>query len=159
MGYIVKNRGVLKILLSFAIVLIIAICLLGCEPVFPNNKLDNFWRLNYVEYKSGLDFNGDVRKSDTLGDVYWGFARNIVQIENHSNGYFSYYGITTDTGDSIGLDFSVYTPGAGYDTIKIVKNLNRCGISGIKTSYYVQKIDRKSMILTNSSVILRFEKW
>lgn len=159
MEHFVKNKIYLIILFSFATVLFIAVFMSGCEPVFPNNKLDNFWRLNYVEYRSGMDFSGETCESDTLGDVYWGFARNIVQIESHSGTYFSYYGITTDTGDSIGLDFSVYTPDAGYDTLKIVNNLNRCGISALNTSYYIQKIDRRSMILINNTVTLRFERW
>lgn len=38
------------------IFLAISVALCGCESAFPNDKLDNFWKLDHIEYPGGTDF-------------------------------------------------------------------------------------------------------
>lgn len=145
-------------LLLVATFLVISFAMISCEKVFPNDKLDHFWRLNYVEYPNGTDLSGNICNVDTLGNVYFGFAQDLLQIENHKNG-FSSFGVLTDLGDSLRFDFSVYRESDGYDPDNISDNLKMVGIDSLFSTFYIKQLDTKHLILSNESVVLRFEKW
>lgn len=154
------RRSIFGIAISLA-ALCVSLFLNSCENVFPNDKLDNFWRLNRVEYRSGMDFNGEIRDVDTLKSVFYGFSRHLLQVENHSNGG-SYWGNTTDTGDSLTLDFSAYQKpenATRYDATKTLAGLKTCGIDSLVTKYSIDRLTRSEMVLSNDHVTLHFEKW
>ena len=72
----------------------------ACNPVFPDYELDNFWKLDRIEYADGDEFHPKA--------VYFGFARHIVQVRNlydsdlpTSNNGFSKYGKIRFTNDSL----------------------------------------------------------
>lgn len=153
------NKKIIKYnLLLVAAIVTISISTISCEKVFPNDKLDHFWRLNYVEYPNGTDLSGNICDIDTLGDVYFGFAQDLLQIENHSND-FSAFGVLTDMGDSLRFDFSVYRESDGYDPDNIATNLKMVGMDSLVSTFYIRQLDKNRLILSNESATLRFEKW
>lgn len=117
----------------------------GCmEHAFPNDDLDFYWRLETIERKGGA--------VETVPNTMFGFARHIVLIEDISRG-FSRHGITTDTGDSIKFDYSIYS-----DTALLMTNLRYCGIDSIVTTFRVQ-YPKGGLILSNDNVVLTLKKW
>lgn len=148
------------ILISLA-ALCLSSLLTGCEKVFPNDKLDNFWRLNRVEYREGSNFNGESCYADTLKSVYFGFSRHLLQIENHTTGG-SYWGNIVDNGDSLTLDFSAYEKpenASKYDPVKTLAGLQTCGIESLVTTFSIDRLTRREMQLSTPRVRLYFEKW
>jgi hypothetical protein len=158
MGCAMNKKRIKYNLLLVAAIVTISVSTISCEKVFPNDKLDHFWRLNYVEYPNGSDFSGNICDIDTLGDVYIGFAQDLLQIENHSNG-FSAFGVLSDMGDSLRFDFSVYRESDGYDPDNIATNLKMVGIDSLFSTFFIKQLDNKRLILSNESATLRFEKW
>lgn len=116
---------------------------IACEKAFPNDDLDFYWRLQSIER------NGQVEKVDS---VMFGFARHMVLIEDIGNN-FSRHGVTTDTGDSLKLDFSMYP-----DTLEVLRGISRCGIDSIITVFKVE-YPKDRLILSNDKVVLRLRKW
>lgn len=116
----------------------------ACEHAFPNDDLDFYWRLQSIERV------GD--EAETVNNTMFGFARHMVLIEDLKN-HFTRHGVTTDTGDSLKLDFSMYT-----DTAYVQKGLSRCGIDSIVTVFKVE-YPKDRLILSNDKVVLRFRKW
>src|SRR5574344_1472944 len=158
MGCAMNKKGIKYNLLLVAAIVTISISTISCEKVFPNDELDHFWRLNYVEYPNGTDLYGDVCDVDTMGNVYFGFAQDLLQIENHTNG-FSSFGVLTDIGDSLRFDFSVYREEDGYDPDNIAANLKMVGIDSLFSTFFIKQLDKKHLTLSNESAVLRFEKW
>ena len=115
-----------------------------CEHAFPNDDLDFYWRLQTIEHKGGA--------TDQVENAMFGFSRHIVLVEDLSTG-FTRHGITTDTGDSIKFDFSVYP-----DTAAVMNGLRRCGIDSIVTTFGVE-YPKGGLILSNDKVVLTLKKW
>jgi len=154
------RRSVFGIAISLA-ALCVSSLLNSCENVFPDDKLDNFWRLNRVEYLEGKNFKGELRDADTLKAVFYGFSRHLLQIENHSGGG-SYWGNTIDKGDSLTLDFSAYQKPENllkYDASRTLDGLQTCGIESLLTTFSIDRLTRTEMVLSTSRVVLHFEKW
>jgi len=137
-----------------ALVAVAAVSVLAsCEPVFQNDKLDYYWRLDQIEYADGRDFKGQACQVDTIENTMFGFARHIVLIEDLSHG-FSRHGVTIDKGDTLIMDYSMYA-----DTAAVLTGLQRCGLDSIVTAFKVEYPDRKSMVLSSNKAVLRFRKW
>lgn len=71
--------------------------------------IDEFWgkyRINkswLFTLSYGRDWDSGSRVGNNTGgmfSVFYGFSRHLLQVENHSGGG-SYWGNTTDTGDSL----------------------------------------------------------
>lgn len=134
-------------LLSLAVLAVFT----SCEKVFPDENLDNYWKLKTIEYKSGFNFKGEPCKVENVSDFMFGFARHLVQIENVTM-HYEKHGITQEIGDSIKFDFSIYSP-SFTDTLKL------CGMDNRVTVFKLEYPDSKSMKLSGSKTILSFEKW
>jgi len=145
-------------LLSSLMVLAMSVMLCGCESAFPNDKLDNFWRLDCIEYPGGTDFRGHPVQCEYLNGIYWGMARNIIQVENHSRN-FDVYGVLSDMTDSIRLDFSNSVINGIHDTDAIKENLLFCGMDSIVVVFKVDKLTSKSLVLSSDKSILYLERW
>ena len=130
--------------LSVLSLLVLTVCYGCCEHAFPNDKLDFYWRLETIEYKGGV--------TEQVDNTMFGFSRHIVLIEDLSNG-FTRHGITTDTGDSLKLDYSMYS-----DTTVVLEGLKRCGIDGTVTTFGVE-YPKGGLILSNDKVVLTLKKW
>lgn len=154
------RKSVSGILISLA-ALCVSSLLNSCENVFPNDKLDNLWRLNRIEYLDGRNFKGELRDADTLKSVFYGFSRHLIEIENHSD-RGDYWGNTVDTGDSLTLDFSAYQKpenAAKYDAAETLEALQICGMESLVTTYSIDRLTRTEMVLSTPRVKLHFEKW
>ncbi len=145
----IKHQITIRAIAAVAALLI----LVSCEPVFQDDRLDFYWRLDQVEYAGGKNFNGQPCLVDTISNTMFGFARHIVLIEDLSHG-FSRHGVTTQKGDSLIMDYSMYA-----DTAAVLTGLQRCGLDSIVTAFRVEYPSRKSMVLSSNKAVLRFRKW
>jgi len=141
-------------LMTFAV----SATLCGCESAFPNDKLDNFWKLDRIEYPGGTDFFGQTVQREDVNGIFIGMARNIVQVENHSRN-FDVYGVLSDMTDSIRFDFSNSVINGIHDTDAIKANLLYCGMDSVVMVFYVDKLTSNSLVLSTGKSILYLEKW
>ena len=116
----------------------------ACEHAFPNDDLDYYWRLQTIE-RAG--------RVETVDSVMFGFARHIVMVENYSSNGFTLHGVTTDTADSLRLDFSMYP-----DSVSVLPGLRRCGIDSVVITFRAE-YPKDRLVLSNDKVVLRFRKW
>jgi hypothetical protein len=131
--------------------LTLAVCS-GCmEKAFPDDDLDFYWRLDRIEYRDGKDFQGQPCQSKDVDNIMFGFARHIVLIE--APGLSQQHGITTETGDSIKLDYSIYNNPALKD------QLQDCGLDSVVSVFRIEYPDRQRMVLSGKKTVLRFRKW
>lgn len=131
--------------------LTLAVCS-GCmEKAFPDDDLDFYWRLDRIEYRDGQDFQGQPCQSKDVDNIMFGFARHIVLIE--APGLSQQHGITTETGDSIKLDYSIYNNPALKD------RLQDCGLDSVVSVFRIEYPDRQRMVLSGKKTVLRFRKW
>ena len=131
--------------------LTLAVCS-GCmEKAFPDDDLDFYWRLDIIEYRDGKDFQGQPCQSKDVDNIMFGFARHIVLIE--APGLSQQHGITTETGDSIKLDYSIYNNPALKD------RLQDCGLDSVVSVFRIEYPDRQRMVLSGKKTVLRFRKW
>ena len=131
--------------------LTLAVCS-GCmEKAFPDDDLDFYWRLDRIEYRDGKDFQGQPCQSKDVDNIMFGFARHIVLIE--APGLSQQHGITTETGDSIKLDYSIYNNPALKD------RLQDCGLDSVVSVFRIEYPDRQRMVLSGKKTVLRFRKW
>lgn len=143
-----KVVSVLSALMLVALVM----CIGSCERAFPDDKLDYYWRLDKIEYKGGENFRGDSCSWEEVDNTMFGFARHIVLIEDLTRG-FSRHGVTTELGDSIRLDYSMYDDGGLIDCLRF------CGVDSLVAPFRVSYPDRGRMVFENSWVVLRFRRW
>ena len=45
---------------------------ISCESVFPDDRLDNFWKLDRISYLDSDGFGTPVSVNDTVSGVFWG---------------------------------------------------------------------------------------
>lgn len=170
-------KKTVKTTLHIICMLIVALgCMTGCTKVFSNGKLDHQWRLNSIEYKSGMDFDGNDCTIDCCkGKVYYNFAQDLVEIDYHpdSSVYRIMVGMCIDRSDTLVIDFSMYNeehqtnpdfvPNGADHSIRIpseiLNNIRCCGMETLRESFGIDVLDNKKMILSNSKVVLSFEKW
>ena len=138
----------------WALLLAWAFC--SCTKVFPDDGLDYLWRLDRVEYKSGQDYYGNTCVKEYKTDVWYGFARNVVEVRHSA--IHGPIGVFTNTGDSLCLDFSIY-PDSIFRTDSLISILNECGMKRLTNKYLIEKIDREDMILSDREVRLSFTRW
>lgn len=143
-------RKKLFVLVFTIIVLSINSC--SMESAFPDEKLDNYWRLDIIEYKDGVNFWGDSCQSEVIENTMFGFARHIVIIEDISR-EFERHGITTRIADSIKMDFSIYNDN------DLINSLRFCGLDSVVSTFKIEYPSSKRMVLTNMKVVLRFRMW
>ena len=143
----------------FAFLLLLPVSLFcSCESAFPNDELDNFWKLTRIEYLGGTDLFGQPAQSVDAKGVYFGLARTIIQIENHPRG-FDVYGIFDDMGDSIRFDFTDSRIDGIHNAAYIQENLRYCGVDSLVTVFKVNSLNSTKMVLSTGKVRLNFEKW
>lgn len=126
----------------------------SCEPVFPNDDLDNLWKLRTVEFKSGHDFDGVPCQTKTVKDYMFGFARHLLVIRpvNDIHDEYGMHAVTTEFSDSIKFDFTACRISA-LDTLKL------CGIDSLVTVFKLEYPDRNTLLLSGSKTVLSLEKW
>ena len=145
-----KKRIIIRVLAAFSLLMTVVLAV-SCEHAFPNDDLDFYWRLDRIEYRDGVNFQGAPCEYKDVDNIMFGFARHIVLIE--APGLSQQHGITTEIGDSITLDYSIYNNPALKD------RLQECGLDSIVSTFRIEYPDRKRMVLSGKKTVLRFRKW
>lgn len=147
-----------RVWLMLAAVALGGMLLCSCESAFPNDKLDNFWRLERMEFAGGTDLLGQPANSADAQGIYFGMARNIIQIENHARS-FDVYGVFAETADSIRFDFTESRIKGVHDADYIQSNLLHCGVDSLVCTFRVESLTSSRLVLSTGKVRLNFEKW
>lgn len=142
---------------GFAIFLIMCLSALAvsCDKVFPNDRLDFLWRLDRICFLNGTDFDGKECRERTAENVWYGFARDLVEVR--CNAPAGRIGVLTDYGDSLRFDFSMYDSDSIH--AELLDELHRCGLRDIVSTHSVEKLEGGEMILSDGTVRLFFTKW
>lgn len=143
----------LKKLLKGLMCIVVASALCACENVFHNDRLDFMWRLDSVKFVEGTDLAGQPCTEREMQRVYFSFARDLVEVERLDNS-FGVLGVLTDETDALKLDFSMCQSVADLE-----ENLHYCGIPQLVTTFKVDRLDSKKMVLSCDKTILSFTKW
>lgn len=140
--------------LFLAVLLFTVFVLEACsiENAFPDDKLDYYWRLDRIEYKGGVNFFGDSCDKEDIENTMFGFARHMVVIEDLSRD-FTRHGVTSEMGDSIKMDFSM------YEDDSLQQYLCYSGLDNVVTTFKKEFPDKNHLILSNAKAILRLRKW
>lgn len=140
-------RSILKAL-RLSLVLVVLSVQISCADVFHNGKLDGFWRLDNIEFVCGEDFDGNWCAGKEYGNVFWGFARNVVELNGAS-----LWGKTCFSGDSICIDFSM-NPISETDAV-----LRRYGLRKNVSEFEVECLDGRKMVISDGCDRLSFSRW
>lgn len=128
----------------------------ACTSAFPNDELDEMWRLDKIEFPNGFDFEGNECDMKAIDNVWYCFAREIVQIHrNHTD----YIGKAHISDNSLFFDFSGYNRGTGYNPEQVLKEINALGVEAICTEYHIDELNGSTMILTGRNTRLYFTRW
>ena len=147
-----------KKIVRYSVLLVLAVSLNSCEKIFTNPKLDNFWKLDRIVYPSGYDFMGNACTEVRTDSIFYGFARDLVEVENHRIKFGS-IGVMTDYGDSLKLDFSMYAQVQDFDVPKLLLALQSCGLGSLSSTYRIVRMDKRSLVLEDSKSRLEFVRW
>ena len=142
--------------ISFISVSLCCILCTACTSAFPNDELDYMWRLDRIEFLDGLDFFGNECDMKSAGDIWYCFAREIVEIHFSDT---KTLGKTAVGGNSITIDFSGYNHNTGYDPEKMLERLNALGLEASCTEYSIDELNGSTMILTGRKTRLYFTRW
>lgn len=140
-----------KMMIAVLSAMMILTVLCSCESAFPDDRLDFYWRLDRIEFRDGVNFQGTPCEYKDVDDIMFGFARHMVMIE--APGLSQQHGITTQIGDSIKLDYSIYNNPALKD------RLQDCGLDSVVSVFRIEYPDRQRMVLSGKKTVLRFRKW
>lgn len=140
--------------------LIIATSLTACDHYLINGHLDGMWQLQTIERNS----------PDTLihneGDLFYSFQRHTLIIGDYNNpdelvGHMKneqYVSLFEYEGDSIIVDeFHLYykRENQPYDTTR----LRRFGIYDKQTTFHIEELNAKHMVLRSDSALLTLRKY
>lgn len=129
-----------------------------CTSAFPNDDLDYMWRLDKVEFPGGIDFEGNECDFKTEGNVWYCFARDIVEIRRGKPGT-SFFGKATMDSNLLTIDFSGYNRDTGYEPEKILVKINALGLEASCTAYTIDELNGSTMILKGRKTRLYFTRW
>lgn len=135
-------------------------CLLytACTSAFPNDRLDYMWRLDKIEFTDGYDFEGNECDIRSEGNIWYCFARDIVEIRKGKPGT-SFFGKATVSENCLTIDFSGYNHDTGYDPEQILKRINGLGLEAACTEYNIDELDGSTLIITGQKSRLYFTRW
>lgn len=140
-------------------ILMWALINLSCESHLINGDLDGFWQVQTVEH---------FKKGETIfhnNDAFYAFQRHIVQLtlqtETHVMGQMGprYHAEFQWKDDSIKFgefrEYDLYgcTKKVGPDTLRIF------GISQEHETFYVENLDKTSLILTSEDARIKLRKY
>ena len=141
-----KRTAILTVLLYLMTMLIAS----SCTSVFPNDKLDYMWRLDKI-------YDIDSKEEKEIEHVWFCFARDLIEI--CSNTPHGPVGVIYDYGDSLKIDYSMYTESTTYDTESVLRILRECGISSLTTTFVIERLDSGKMILADKNFRLFLTRW
>ncbi len=138
------------------ILLIATLITSSCENYLINGDLDGFWQVKSIENKQV----GDTTYCN--GEFYYSFQRELVLVSYVSpdiptgqikENYIAYF---THENDSIAMtDFRIYLDREG--TQAPLSKLEKFGIYDTYSNFYVEKLNKKNLILSSdmSRIVLQ----
>lgn len=132
--------------------------LTSCESYLVNGDLDGFWQVTSIENK----LSGET--TQCKGNIYYSFQRDLVlvsyvsptmpagQTKENYIAYFSYMN------DSITMgDFRIYLDIDGEQAP--LERLEKFGLHDVYSTFQVEKLNKKSMILNSKDSRIVFRKY
>ena len=138
------------------ILLLVVMFTSSCESYHIHGDLDGFWQATSIENKE----SGEITYCN--GDIYYSFQRDLVLISYISptiptgkmkENYIAYF---AHENDSIAMtDFRIYSAPDGAQA-PLVK-LEKFGLHETFNTFFVEKLDRSSLILNSkgSRIVLK----
>lgn len=140
------------------IALFTAVLTSSCESYQIHGDLDGFWQVQSIENKQ----TGDIIKCD--GDRYYSFQRELVLVSYVSpniptgqmkENYIAYF---THEKDSIAMtDFRIYIDKEA--TLVPISNLQKFGLFETHNTFYVENLNRTSLILNSDKARIVMKKY
>ena len=139
--------------------LIIATSLTACDNYLINGHLDGMWQLQTIE-----------RSPDNIirneGDLFYSFQRHTVLIGDYNNpnelvGHLKdeqYVSLFEHVGDSLIIgEFHLYykRENQPYDTTR----LKRFGVYDKQTTFHIEELNAKHLVLRSDSALLKLHKY
>ena len=141
---------------AWIIAVVAMIC--SCESYLINGNLDGFWQVQTIENKQ----TGEITHCE--GDVYYSFQRDLVlltyilphrptgPIKEHHIAYF------TQENDSIAMtDFRIYLDKEATQTP--LEKLAKFGLYDLFTTFQLEELNKKSLILTSDKARITMRKY
>lgn len=143
--------------LTPAIFFFILICnAISCTSAFPNDELDYMWRLDRIQYLSGYDFEGNTADEVHKEDVWFSFARSVIEIRDHVP--YGYAGIAILNSNKLTIDYSMYEGTEDYDFEHICTTLRNNGIYSTVTEFNIECLTSDQLILSDGNCRLYFTR-
>lgn len=130
----------------------------SCESYQIHGDLDGFWQVQTIENKL------TNTTTDCKGDIYYSFQRDLVlltykspsrptgQIKEHYVAYFSH------DNDSIAMtDFRIYLDKDA--TQAPLSSLEKFGLHDLYTTFHVEELNKKTLILNSEKARLSMRKY
>lgn len=139
--------------------LILAFTVTSCESYLINGDLDGFWQLQTVEHLN----SGEITHHNN--DAFYAFQRHIIQLtrqtESHVMGQMGtrYHAEFCWQNDSIEIgEFREYDLSGCKKKVPSAV-LEQFGIFQENTIFYVENLDKKSLILTSEDARIVLRKY
>lgn len=139
--------------------LIIATSLTACDNYLINGHLDGMWQLQTIERSPN-----DIIRNE--GDLFYSFQRHTVLIGDYNNpnelvGHLKdeqYVSLFEHVGDSLIIgEFHLYykRENQPYDTTR----LKRFGVYDKQTTFHIEELNAKHLVLRSDSALLTLRKY
>lgn len=139
--------------------LIIATSLTACDNYLINGHLDGMWQLQTIERSPD-----DIIRNE--GDLFYSFQRHTVLIGDYNNpnelvGHLKdeqYVSLFEHVGDSLIIgEFHLYykRENQPYDTTR----LKRFGVYDKQTTFHIEELNAKHLVLRSDSALLTLRKY
>lgn len=132
--------------------------MMSCESYLIHGDLDGFWQVMDIENKE----TGAI--TDCNGDIYYSFQRELVLVTyilpNRPQGQIkeNYIAYFTHEGDSIAMkDFRIYLDKKAKQAP--LEKLEKFGLYTTFNTFYVENLDKSSLILDSDKARITLRKY
>lgn len=138
--------------LSRIIPILILLCLLACDKMDDNGKLDGNWQLTRWTDNA----TGEV-KADNSSKIFYTVKLQLIQFADQSSDDWPFIATFSHKGDSLILT-NIYAHRANTDSIASATDLQRFGVSS-DGRFAINELTGSRMTLRNSTNTLTFRKY
>lgn len=140
------------------IILLAGVLAASCESYQINGNLDGFWQVKSIENKQ----TGEV--TQCKGDIYYSFQRELVLISHVSSSiptgqvkenYIAYFSHEQDS--IIMTDFRIYIDKNAPQAP--IPKLEKFGLYDIYNTFFIEKLNRSSLILNSDKTRIVLTKY
>ena len=131
----------------------------SCESYLVNGNLDGLWQVQTIENKQTNEI------TDCKGDIYYSFQRNLIQLgykyPNKPIGHVMHHYISSfeNFGDSLFIEGFHYQYSDSTGPVNNISTLNKFGIYDSTTTFHIEELNKKSLILTSDKARITMRKY